>query len=1077
VTTTLRRSPDAVYASASHAEDSAFALGPGFPAGVVAALSSAVEDMGFDVRDSAAAPAFASVTPTRLTWPASSPLTAEAVAAYLAAATSAAPAASAPAASAPAAPAPSRTVTLDISGMSCAQCQRWVSDAIAVVAGVAEVRVSVPLKTAAVRGTFSLDDVLSAVERQGYAARLSVVAAAGPPAAAAALDADDTTALLWPPPPPSSTHAPGSVMLAVGGMSCASCVHKVQRSLEGVPGVVSADINLLAERASITGPRLAPEALCAAVAKLGFTATVVSTGDDASLTLAVQGMVCASCPPRIEAALARLAGVLASDADAATGKVRVDYSAAAAAPRRIVSVIEQLGYGVEVSADAADDGSLDKRMEIARWRYKCAASCTLTLPLFVMVMVLNRFRSVEEWLQMDVTGGDSEGYSLSIVSIASFALATPVQFWFGATYYVGAYQAYKRGAADMNVLIVIGTSAAYLYSCYALLREFFDPTQQAMQYFETSAMLLTFVSLGKWLEARAKGRVGSAIRSLMNLQPASALLATLAVRDDGESVVAATEEVPSALLQAGDALLVRPGAKVPSDATVLSGRSDLDESMVTGEAMPVLKGPGDAVIGGTVNVGNGALVVRATAVGSTTMLASIIKLVEDAQTNKAPIQAYADAISAKFVPGVLVVALAATVFWGALAASGAIPRAWYRDDGVGLFALLFGICVLVIACPCALGLATPTAVMAGTSVGAKRGILIKGGGPLETAHKLTTLIFDKTGTLTRGKPSVTSATSWVPAALDRDALVALAARAEAPSEHPLGRAVVAAAGDATAGGVAVGDFRSVPGGGVHCVVDGVEVVVGNRHLMAEVSTPLAPAQDAAAAALEQEGNTVVFVHRGGELCGMIAIADAPRPEAPRAVAELRAAGIDVWMVTGDCERTALAVAAHVGIPRDRVLAGVKPGDKAAKVAELQRGSGGKATTVAMVGDGVNDAPALAQADLGIALGAGADVALEAADVVLVRDDLLDACRAVELSRATFQRIRLNMLFSLLFNGLGIPIAAGAVFPFTQQRLPPELAAFAMALSSVSVVTSSALLSRWKPRDERGAWCVPRGEGV
>ena len=807
-----------------------------------------------------------------------------------------------------------------------------------------------------------------------------------------------------------------------------------------------------------------------------------------------------------------------------------------------------------------------------------------------MSMVLSHVPSIHAALLRDALGGRARarGGALPVLALLSWALATPVQFGPGARFYRGAWSVLRHGGANMDVLVAVGTSAAYFYSMGAVIAaacgvalggahhggsdddgammdaghaaamddmehhgadasrdgggaaDAASSSAAAAHFFETSATLITFIALGKWLEAHAKGRASDTLRKLLALAPSEATLLTL--EGDASSPGARVLEervIDAGLLQPGDVVLVRGGERVPCDGELARALSDggagvaTDESMITGESMPVNKAVGDGVLGGTVNVG-GPFWARVTVVGAESALQTIARLVDDAQNSKAPVQAFADAVAGRFVPGVLVVAALSFSAWLVAAELGAVPREWIARDGAGselVFALLFGVAVLVIACPCALGLAVPTAVMVGTGVGAKHGVLIKGGAPLETAHRVTAVAFDKTGTLTRGKPALTDVVvapqsgggggdddrERVDAAAGR-ALLWLAASAETVSEHPLAQAVVNAARDGEVEADGVGaralatpdKFEAFAGRGIRAEFEGdaealaalaavsgapvaaaaapseggarVVVTIGTRELMlVECGAALSEAMEARAVALERAGKTVLMVHvaRGdaaaaASASGMIAVCDTMRPEAPATVRALRRRGIEVWMVTGDNRRTADAVAASVGIAPACVAAETLPGMKAERVKALRGGGrGGRERCVAFVGDGVNDAPAIAAADLGIAVGAGADVAIEAAGVVLMRSDLRTVHTALELSRVTFRRIQLNMLFSLGYNTLGIPVAAGALYPATRLRLPPELAALAMALSSVSVVVSSLLLKRYRPTDvDEGASPAP-----
>jgi len=615
-----------------------------------------------------------------------------------------------------------------------------------------------------------------------------------------------------------------------------------------------------------------------------------------------------------------------------------------------------------------------------------------------------------------------------------WALATPVQFWAGWQFYRGAWAAARHMSADMNTLIAVGTSSAYLYSAAAVLfpELFHAAGQMAALYFDTSSVIIGLILLGKYLEARAKGQTGEAIKKLMGMQARTARV----VRDGHEM------DVPVESVAIGDLVLVRPGEKVPVDGEVLEGRSALDESMITGESIPVEKGPGDQVIGATINK-TGSFRFRATKVGRDTMLAQIIRLVEDAQGSKAPIQRLADVIAGYFVPAVIAIALVTFGVWY-----------FFGPEPAFTYAVLNFVAVLIIACPCALGLATPTAIMVGTGKGAENGVLIRSGEALETAHKIGAIILDKTGTLTRGKPVVTdlvTANGTTP-----EELLSLAASAERGSEHPLGEAIVAAAREK---GLELGDpteFHAVPGHGIEATVNGRRVVLGNQKMMSDQGHSLDGMVDRASV-LSDQGKTAMFVAVDGRMAGLVAVADTVKPGSREAVEELHRLGIEVAMLTGDNRRTAQAIARELGI--DRVLAEVLPEGKAEEVKKLQA----EGKVVAMVGDGINDAPALAQADVGIAIGTGTDVAMEAADVTLISGDVRGVVTTIRLSRQTMNTIKQNLFWAFFYNVILIPLAAGAWYPFFGVLLNPIFAGAAMALSSVSVVSNSLRLRRFRAR--------------
>jgi Cu+-exporting ATPase len=759
------------------------------------------------------------------------------------------------------------------------------------------------------------------------------------------------------------------------------------------------------------------------------------TATAARVDLPVVGMHCAACATRIEGALGQAPGVSRAAVNFATGRATVEYDPAATAPAALREVVRGAGYDAVLPPEGGgrpgagpDPGQAARDADFRQTRLRFLVAAALTLPVAVPAMAGHLVPSLA-WL-LDYPGRPW----------VELALTTPVLFWAGWGFFAGAWAAARHRAADMNTLVALGTLSAYAYSVVATVA----PGWLAVGghaghgsapdvYYEVAAVIVTLVLLGRLLEARARSRTGGAIRALIGLAPKTARVERGGVEID----VPVGEVVP------GDVIRVRPGEKVPVDGTVLDGTSAVDESMLTGEALPVTKKPGDPVIGATVNT-TGSFRMTATRVGADTVLQQIVRLVQEAQGSKAPIQRLADAVAGYFVPAVLCIAVVTFVAWFDLA----------PPETRLTFALLTFVSVLIIACPCALGLATPTAVMVGTGRGAQAGILIKGGGPLEAAGRLTTVVLDKTGTITEGKPAVTEVS---PAGLSADELVRVAAAAEAGSEHPLARAVIEAA---RVRGLSVPKperFEAVPGHGLAATVEGRTVLVGNARLLQTRGVPFdAAAADRAASA----GRTTLLVAVDGVYAGLLAVADPVKPTSKAAVGRLRAMGLEVVLLTGDNRGTAEAVAREVGI--DRVLAGVLPDGKAAEVRRLR--AAGK--VVAMVGDGINDAPALAAADLGIAMGTGTDVAIEAADITLVKGDVAGVAAAVELSRATMRTIRQNLFFAFAYNVLGIPVAAGVLYPLTGWLLSPILASAAMALSSVSVVTNALRLGRFDLR--RGA---------
>ncbi len=752
---------------------------------------------------------------------------------------------------------------------------------------------------------------------------------------------------------------------------------------------------------------------------------IVGPTDAAEMTLPVEGMTCASCVNRIERYLKKADGVLDASVNLATEQASVRYDPAVAGRPELVKAIEAAGYNVRrepVAAEPAalvgepDDLELERRREARDLGVKALVSVAIALGIMALMF----------W----------PGRPLAMEDVNKLVLwpATFVQFWAGKRFYDAALKAARHRDTNMNTLVALGTSAAWGYSAFVTLwpHAVMAAGLEPETYFDSSAIIIGLILAGRWLEVRAKGQTAGAVRKLMGLQAKTARL----VRD-GEEI-----DVPLEQVHAGDVLRVRPGEKVPVDGIVVEGTSSVDESMLTGEPVPVTKTAGDEVIGSTMNT-SGSFLFRATRVGRETVLAQIVRMVQAAQGSKAPIQRLADLVSSYFVPIVLATGLATFAVWLAF---GPEPRL--------TLALASFITVLIIACPCAMGLATPTAIMVGTGKGAEAGILIRGGEALELGHRIGTVVFDKTGTLTLGKPAVTDVIT-VQGLDARDVLV-LAASVEKGSEHPLGAAILTHAVERGVETRPVTDFGSLTGHGVEGSVDGKRVLVGNARLMAERGVDPQGLQKVAEEAAAN-GQTPVHVACDGRLVGLILITDPIKPEAIEAVRALRGRGLEVWLLTGDHRATAAAVARQVGI--EHVMAEVLPGQKQDRVRELQE----RGQVVAMVGDGINDAPALAQADLGIAIGTGADVAIEASDVTLVGGDPRLVVSAIDLSRRTLGVIKQNLFWAFAYNVLLIPVAMGVLYPFFGITLDPALAAAAMALSSVSVVANSLRLRRYDPR--------------
>ncbi|HSG09250.1 MAG TPA: heavy metal translocating P-type ATPase [Longimicrobiales bacterium] len=818
------------------------------------------------------------------------------------------------------------------------------------------------------------------------------------------------------------------ITLPITGMTCTNCSATVERALRKTEGVDEASVNYASERATVRfDPVQVNEGrLVERITQAGYGVATQR------MELPITGMTCANCAATIERALqSRLPGVVSASVNFATEKAVVEVVAGVAGWRDIARTIEAAGYGVVEAApeDMEDAEAAARRAEILDQTRKFWTGAAFALPLFLLSMSRD-FGLLGHWAHAPW------------VNWFMFILAAPVQFYVGWDYYVGGWKSLRNGSANMDVLVAMGSSVAFAYSVVVASALTLGTSALGEHvYFETAALIITLIKLGKLLEVRAKGETSEAIKQLMGLRPKTARI----IRDGAEM------DVPVDEVQVDDLVLVRPGERIPVDGVVVEGRSAVDESMLTGESMPVEKAPGGEVVGATINK-EGSLRFRATRVGSATALAQIIRLVQEAQGSKAPIQQLADRVAAVFVPTVIAIALATFAVWIFVVDAGFTP------------ALIRMVAVLVIACPCALGLATPTAVMVGTGKGAKLGILFRSSAALERAHQLRVVVLDKTGTVTRGEPVVHEVLASVPAALatrsgdEAEAwLLRLAASAERHSEHPLAAAVVREAMERSVVLTEPSGFVAIPGRGVTAGVDDARVVVGTRRLMEEQGVEVARLE-AEAHRMEGEARTPIWVAVDGTAAGLIAVADGVKEGSAEAVAELHRLGLRVVMLTGDNRQTAEAIAREVGIRE--VRAEVLPDQKADVVRDLQAGN----ELVAMVGDGINDAPALVQADVGIAIGTGADVAMEAADVTLMRGDLRSVPQALALSRATMRTIKQNLFWAFFYNVVLIPVAAGALYPVASlpmmlRQLHPILAAMAMAFSSVSVVGNSLRLRR------------------
>ncbi|MFQ5911768.1 MAG: heavy metal translocating P-type ATPase [Nitrospinota bacterium] len=815
------------------------------------------------------------------------------------------------------------------------------------------------------------------------------------------------------------------VDLPITGMSCASCASKIEKGLGRIEGVAQATVNFAAEKATLLyDPNRAKVSdFAGAVRHLGYEVETRQT------RFPIEGMSCASCVNKIQKALGSQPGVTEATVNFATETAVVEFLPGVVEPRELHRVVEDLGYKVVVPDEARGGEEVDHQRQahlrlMRTLRWKIAFGAILSIPVF-----FGSYPSLFPWVP-----GILQNF------LVLWLLTTPVQFWVGWQFYVGTWKALKNKTSDMNTLIAVGTSAAYLYSVLLIFFPgFFEAQGIAREvYFDTSTIIITLILLGRYLEAMARGRTSEAIKKLMGLRAKTARV----IRDGEE------QDIPVDQVQVGDFVLVRPGEKVPVDGVITEGSSSLDESMITGESIPVDKTDGDEVIGATLNK-TGAFQFRATKVGKETMLSQIIRLVEEAQGSKAPIQRLVDKVTSYFVPAVISIAVITLVIWYFFGPAPALT-----------YALLNFVAVLIIACPCALGLATPTSIMVGTGRGAENGVLIRSAEALETAHKIGFIIFDKTGTLTRGEPALTDVVSVN--GFPEAQVLQMAASTERGSEHSLGEAIVRGAKERGLELYEPKEFRAVPGHGVSALVDGTRVDLGNRKYMEGLGVEVGSAEQSVLD-LAGGGKTPMYVAVDRKPAGVVAVADTLKPNSLQAVRTLHDMGVKVAMLTGDNQRTAEAIALEVGI--DRVLAEVLPEDKADKVKKLQD----EGYRVAMVGDGINDAPALAQADVGIAIGTGTDVAMEAAQITLISGDLRGVVTAIALSKATMRNIKQNLFWAYAYNTSLIPVAAGVLFPWFGILLSPILAAVAMATSSVSVVSNALRLKRFKaPLDAAAA---------
>lgn len=1016
------------------------------------------------------------------------------------------------------------TITLPVFGMTCHSCVNAITAVLSEKPGIVAVQVDLQQEEATVSydpKRIQTPDIVESIEDCGFDVIMSgteETQTKPPPSTASKTLTTTTKEKQLHDQMDTTAH---SVQLEIRGMTCASCVTSIEKALKSHKGISYVSVALLAERATVDYDPLyiLPDTIADIINDAGFEAKVIQRKQDDLLQLQVYGMTCASCVAGIERGLRALAGVMEVSVNLMTETAKVRFNCNVTSPRAIVEEIESLGFNA-ILANTTKDAqleSLSKIREIKEWRMAFTECLFFAVPVFFIAMVLPMFSWSPMIMEIPffVPG-------VFLVDAAQLLLTIPVQFGVGRRFLRSAYVSVLHGAPTMDVLVSISTLAAFGFSVLSMLNALITQAKVAPTvFFDTSTMLITFIVLGRYLENKAKGESSSALSKLMSLTPSTALMVTV----DPHHVVLTERKIPSELISEGDLLKLVPGDKVPADGEIFSGSTTIDESMVTGEVDAVSKNVGDTVIGGTVN-GLGTFIMKATRVGADTALSQIVKLVEDAQVSKAPIQGFADTVAGYFVPTVVMLGLGTLIVWSVLVKSLGVdhlPAILQKEilsngDG-GWFFVCLKLCisVIIVACPCALGLATPTAVMVGTGVGAENGVLFKGGAVLENGQAVNKIVFDKTGTLTCGKLDLVESKSWNGVEEHRLQMLILSAIAESHSEHLLGRAVVAAGKELT--GVAVLDplatvdnFISVTGFGISCDITldhalpldvspaarsclapllntSHTLVIGNKKWLEEHhGIGLSDEQEAAYQAQGALGRTCVLVGIDGLPAGFVALSDVVKPEAKQVIATLHAMGIQTAMVTGDNELTARCIAAQLGIAE--VHAGVSPNGKTQIVKKMQEqifarkkvpwwsrlrnsNSGGSnpylplyenstrtgtKTVVAMVGDGINDSPALVASNLGIALCSGTDIAMEAADVILMRNDLTDVVAALDLSKAIFHRIRMNLLWACIYNLIGIPLAMGIFLPWGY-RLHPMMAGIAMAASSTSVVLSSLTL-RW-----------------
>ncbi|RCV22003.1 hypothetical protein SETIT_4G185100v2 [Setaria italica] len=937
-----------------------------------------------------------------------------------------------------------------VTGMTCSACTSAVEAAVSARRGVRRVAVSLLQNRAHVvfdPALAKVEDIIESIEDAGFEAEIIPDSAVSQPKSQKTL----------------------SAQFRIGGMTCANCVNSVEGILKKLPGVKGAVVALATSLGEVeyVPSLISKDEIVQAIEDAGFEAAFLQSSEQDKILLGLIGLHTERDVEVLHDILKKMDGLRQFDVNTVLSEVEIVFDPEAVGLRSIVDTIEMGGNG-RLKAQVQNPytrGASNDAHEASKMLNLLRSSLFLSIPVFFIRMVCPSIPFLSTLLSMHCG-------PFLMGDLLKWILVSIVQFVVGKRFYVAAYRALRHGSTNMDVLVVLGTTASYVYSVCALLYGAFTGYRPPV-YFETSAMIITFVLFGKYLEVLAKGKTSEAIKKLVELVPSTALL----VLKDKEGKHVGEREIDALLVQPGDVLKVLPGSKVPADGVVVWGTSHVNESMITGESAPVPKEVSGVVIGGTINL-HGVLHIQATKVGSGTVLSQIISLVETAQMSKAPIQKFADYVASIFVPIVITLSVVTFAVWFLCGWLGAYPNSWVAENSnCFVFSLMFAISVVVIACPCALGLATPTAVMVATGIGANHGVLVKGGDALERAQNVNYVVFDKTGTLTQGKAVVTTAKVF--SGMDLGDFLTLVASAEASSEHPLAKAVLDYAYHfhffgkfpSSKDGIEqrrdevlskwlleAEDFSAVPGKGVQCSINGKHVLVGNRTLITENGVTIPPEAESFLVDLESNAKTGILVAYDGDFVGLMGITDPLKREAAVVVEGLKKLGVHPVMLTGDNWRTAQAVAKEVGI--EDVRAEVMPAGKADVVRYLQKDG----SIVAMVGDGINDSPALAAADVGMAIGGGTDIAIEAADYVLVRNNLEDVITAIDLSRKTFSRIRWNYFFAMAYNVVAIPIAAGALFPFTGLQMPPWLAGACMAFSSVSVVCSSLLLRRYrKPR--------------